>query len=66
MTIYIYIYIYIYMNFISISGWYRTKIPLKDLSLFNEPSLPFDGVRTSTEGIIDCIENNFENYFQKK
>ena len=35
-------------------------------SLFNEPSLPFDDVRTSIEGIIDCIENNFENYFQKE
>ena len=35
-------------------------------NLFSEPSLPFDNVRTSIEGIIDCIENNFENYFPKK
>ena len=54
------------MNFISIGGWCGTKIALKDLGLFNEPSLPFDSVRTSIEGIIDCIENNFENYFPKK
>ena len=54
------------MNFISIGGWCGTKIALKDLGLFNEPSLPFDGVRTSIEGIIDCIENNFENYFPKE
>ena len=39
---------------------------LKDLGLFNEPSLPFDSVRTSIEGIIDCIENNFQNYFPKE
>jgi hypothetical protein len=51
------------MNFISIGGWCGTKIALKDLGLFNEPSLPFDSVRTSIEGIIDCIENNFQNFF---
>ena len=50
------------MNFISIGGWCGTKIALKDLGLFNEPSLPFDSVRSSIEGIIDCIENNFENF----
>ena len=54
------------MNFISIGGWCGTKIALTDLGLFNEPSLPFDSVRTSIEGIIDCIENNFENYFPKE
>lgn len=54
------------MNFISIGGQCGTKIALKDLGLFNEPSLPFDSVRTSIEGIIDCIENNFENYFPKE
>jgi len=54
------------MNFISIGGWCGTKMALKDLGLFNEPSLPFDSVRTSIEGIIDCIENNFQNYFPKE
>ena len=54
------------MNFISIGGWCGTKIALKDLGLFNEPSLPFDSVRTSIEGILDCIENNFENFFPKE
>ena len=54
------------MNFISIGGWCGTKIALNKLGLFNEPSLPFDSVRTSIEGIIDCIENNFKNYFPKE
>tara|TARA_B100002019_G_C21057441_1_gene492371 strand:+ start:57 stop:752 length:696 start_codon:yes stop_codon:yes gene_type:complete len=54
------------MNFISIGGWCGTKIALQDLGLFDEPSLPFDSVRTSIEGIIDCIENNFENFFPKE
>jgi hypothetical protein len=39
------------------------KIALRDLNLFNEPSLPFDSVRSSIEGIIDCIENDFQNFF---
>jgi hypothetical protein len=51
------------MNFISIGGWCGTKIALKDLGLFNEASLPFDSVRTSIDGIIDCIETNFKNFF---
>lgn len=54
------------MNFISIGGWCGTKIALKDLGLFNEPSLPFDSVRTSIEGVIDCIEHNFQNFFPKE
>jgi len=54
------------MNFISIGGWCGTKIALTELGLFHEPSLPFDSVRSSIEGIIDCIENNFENYFPKE
>lgn len=51
------------MNFISIGGWCGTKVALKELGYFDEPSLPFDSVRSSIEGIIDCIENDFENFF---
>jgi hypothetical protein len=54
------------MNFISIGGWCGTKLALKYLELFNEPSLPFDGVRTSIEGIINCIDNDFQNFFPKE
>jgi hypothetical protein len=54
------------MNFICIGGWCGTKFALKNLGLFNEPSLPFDSVRTSIEGIIDCIENDFKNFFPKE
>jgi hypothetical protein len=53
-------------NFISIGGWCGTKYVLRELDLFNEPSLPFDSVRTSIEGIIDCFENDFKNYFPKE
>lgn len=52
------------MNFISIGGWCGTKIAFKDL--IDEPSLPFDSVRSSIEGIIDCFENNFINFFPKE
>lgn len=47
------------MNYICIGGWCGTKIALKQLNLYNEPSLAFDSVRSSMEGIIDCIENDF-------
>jgi hypothetical protein len=51
------------MNFISIGGWCGTKIALKELNMFNEPSLPFDSVRSSMKGVIDCMENDFKHYF---
>jgi hypothetical protein len=54
------------MNYISFGGWCGTMISLKMHNLFNEPSLPFDGVKSSIEGIIDCIENNFINFFPKE
>ena len=54
------------VNFISLGGWCGTKIALKDAGLFDKPSLPFDDVRTSIEGVIDCIENDFRNYFPKE
>ena len=54
------------MNFISIGGWCHPKISLKHLGLFNEPSLPFDSVRSSIEGIIDCIDTDFQNFFPKE
>ena len=54
------------MNFISIGGWCGTKIALKELGLFDEPSLPFDSVRTSIEGIIDCIETDFQSFFPRE
>ena len=54
------------MNFISIGGWCGTKMALKDLGLFDEPSLPFDSVRTSIEGITDCIETDFQSFFPRE
>lgn len=54
---------YIMVHFVSLGGWCGTKIALKQLDLFDEASLPFDDVRTSIEGVIDCIENDFANFF---
>jgi hypothetical protein len=54
------------MNFISLGGWCGTMITLKELGLFDEPSLPFDSVRSSLEGVIDCIESDFQHFFRKK
>ena len=51
------------VNFISLGGWCGTKIALKQLNLFDEASLPFDDVRSSIEGIIDCFETDFANFF---
>ena len=54
------------MNFISIGGWCHPKISLIRLGLFNEPSLTFDSVRSSIEGIINCIDTDFQNFFPKE
>ena len=52
------------MKFISIGGWCGTTISLRGNSLYNE-AYPFDHIRSTFEGIIDCIENNFKNFFPK-
>ncbi len=57
---------FINKNFISIGGWCGTKIAIKEFGIINEASLPFDNVRSSMEGIIDCFETDFKNYFPKE
>jgi hypothetical protein len=54
------------MNYISIGGWCGTKVAMSQVNLSDEATFPFDYVRSSFEGVIDCIENNFENYFPEK
>ena len=39
---------------------------LKEFKLFDEPSLPFDSVRSSLEGVIDCINTDFANFFPQE
>lgn len=54
------------IDYISLGGWCGTKVALSQANLSNEATLPFDYVRSSFEGIIDCIENDFKNYFPKQ
>jgi hypothetical protein len=56
------------MNFALLGGWCGPKMALKDLGFDNNnlPSLPFDSVRSTIEGVIDCIETDFENFFPKE
>lgn len=49
-------------EYISIGGWCGTAFGLKGSKLRN-CSLPFDWVRSKFEAIIDCIENDFANFF---
>lgn len=49
-------------EYISIGGWCGTAFGLIGSELRN-CSLPFDWVRSKFEGIIDCIENDFANFF---
>ena len=53
------------MKFISIGGWCGTTMSLRENNLYNE-AYPFDYIRSTFEGVINCIENNFENFFPKK
>jgi len=53
------------INFISIGGWCGTKVFLKQNN-YLDASYPFDYVRSTIEGVINCIETNFENYLPKK
>ncbi len=52
-------------KFISIGGWCGSTIGLRGNKLYDQ-ALPFDHVRSTFEGIIDCFENGFQNFFPKK
>lgn len=50
--------------YIGIGGWCGTAFGLKGSNLRTH-SLPFDWVRSKFEGIIDCLDNNFNNFLPK-
>lgn len=50
------------MRFISIGGWCGNVISLRYNNLYNE-AFPFDHIRSTFNGIINCIETNFSNFF---
>lgn len=50
------------IEFISLGGWCGTKIALHKNNYLCA-SYPFDYVRSSILGVIDCFENDFTNYF---
>ena len=52
-------------KYISLGGWCGTAIALNANNLRKE-SLPFDHIRSTFNGVIDCISNNFINFFPKK
>jgi hypothetical protein len=53
------------MKFISIGGVCHTTMGLRNNNLYKE-AYPFDYIRSTFKGVIDCIENNFKNFFPKK
>jgi hypothetical protein len=50
------------MKFISIGGSCHLNMALKEAELRSE-AYPFDSVRSTFEGIIDCINTNFKHFF---
>jgi hypothetical protein len=53
------------MKFISIGGWCGSTISLRGNLLYQE-ALPFDHVRCTFMGVVDCFETNFSNFFPRK
>lgn len=53
------------MKFYSLGGWCGTTMALRNKKLYGE-ALPFDYIRSSFEGIIYGIDNNFDNFFPIK
>lgn len=49
-------------QYISLGGWCGTAIGLRDTGLRN-CSLPFDWTRSKFEGVVDCLEHDFKNFF---
>ena len=54
-------------RYLSLGGWCGTAWSLRHNSLNDcDRALPFDFIRSKFEGIIDCFENNFSNFFPKR
>lgn len=49
-------------TYISLGGWCGTRMALDQANLVNEPHNIFDHIRSSSRGIVDCIETNFSNF----
>lgn len=54
------------MNYVSLGGLCDTKTALNFDKRTDEATLPFDWVRSTIEGIIDCVETDFANFFPSK
>lgn len=52
------------IQFISLGGWCGVAIGLRGCDLYEE-AYPFDYVRSTFEGVIDCFETDFQNFFPK-
>ena len=50
------------VQYISIGGWCGTRIALDQLKITNEPHNIFDFVRSSSKGIIDCLQTDFASF----
>lgn len=45
---------------------YCTNIKIKQIKEWRNEAFPFDSIIYSFEGVIDCFQNNFNNFFPKK
>jgi hypothetical protein len=50
-------------EYISLGGWCGTKMALDQQQIVNQANDIFDHIRCSSKGIIDCLVNNFANFF---
>jgi len=50
------------VQYISIGGWCGTRIALDQWKITNEPHHIFDFIRSSSKGIIDCLQTDFASF----
>ncbi|MEX0597825.1 MAG: DUF1796 family putative cysteine peptidase [Candidatus Paceibacterota bacterium] len=43
-------------------GWCGTRMALDKLKITNEPNNIFDHIRSSSKGILDCIQDDFSSF----
>ena len=49
-------------QYISLGGWCGTRMALDQANIVNEEHNIFDHIRSSSKGIVDCIETDFSNF----
>lgn len=51
-------------QWISLGGWCKVKMQFKIFNIQNDKTMPFDFIKSSTKGLIKCIQTDFKCFLE--